>query len=119
MLVLIRAQTTSSEELTWITEYPTMPLKDYASFGGLPPASDVGDVSIFHLSASDMDQIWSASRASGTTTVYPNLGDALTGIHWSREVDSEVDIVLTLDNNNLSTSWARVNDTDLAPRRQV
>ena len=119
MLVRITAQATSFSELTWISEYPTLPLTDYASFGNLPPASDIGSFSIFELSSSEIDQIWDANRAYGTTTVYPSLGDALVGTHWSREVDSVVNIVLTLDNNNLSTSWARVNETDLAPRRQV
>lgn len=119
MLVRIRAQATSSEEITWVSEYPTMPLKDYASFGGLPPASDIGTYSIFELSSLDIDQIWSASRANATTTVYPQLGDELLGIHWSREVDTETDVVLSLSNNNLSSSWARLNDTDIAPRRQL
>jgi hypothetical protein len=119
MLVLVRAQATSSVEVTWVSEYPTRPLTDYFTFGSLPDVSNIGTVSLFPLSAEDMDEMWSATRANAVTTIYPLLGADLIGRQWSRKVDNETDVLLTLTGDNLSPSWARISDTDIAPRRQL
>ena len=119
MLVYVTANVTNYAQINWISEYPHSPHKDYSSFGSLPDASLIGSYSLIEVTSSLIDKIWSAGRVNNTTTLYPNLGSSLVGTHWSREVDSEVDVVLSLNDDNLSTSWARINDTDIAPRRQL
>ena len=119
MLVLARAQATSYPEVTWVSEYPATPLTDYGVFGSLPTADLLGTISLTSLTESDMDALWSNSREYSVTTVFPKEGQASQSEHWSAEVDSDTNIVLTLSNNNLSTSWARVNGTDITPRREV
>lgn len=119
MLVRVRGQAASAAEVEWVSEYPTAPLTDYYTFGDMPETSEIGTVSLFSLASQDIDSIWSASRASNDTIIYANLGSLDTMGHWSREVDTSTSIRLTLVNSNLSSSWVRLNETDIAPRRQL
>ena len=120
MLVYVTAHATNYPQVNWVSEYPHNPYTDYAAYGTLPHVSLLGSYSIVRLPQSSIDQIWSANRtSSGVTSVYPNLGADLVEVHWSREVDSETDVVLTLSNDNISSSWVRVSETDIAPRGQL
>jgi hypothetical protein len=119
MLVYVTAHATDHPQVSWVSEYPHNPYTDYSSYGTLPHVSLLGSYSLSVLSDTSLDKIWSATRTLGTTTLYPQIGDDLLGIHWSREVDTETDVVLSLSNDNLSSSWTRLNDTDIAPRRQL
>ena len=120
MLVYVTAHATDYSQVSWISEYPHNPYTDYAAYGTLPHVSLLGSYSIIRLPQNLLDQIWTADRTSGgVTTIYPNLGADLLGVQWAREVDSETDVVLKLSNDNISSSWVRVSETDIAPRRQV
>ena len=119
MLVYVTANATNHPQVNWVSEYPHAPFTDYSSYGTLPHVSLLGSFSLVRLSDSLLDGIWEAGRGDQITTVYPKLGLDQQGTHWAREVDSETDVVLTLSNDNISSSWARVNDTDIAPRRQL
>lgn len=119
MFVLARGQVSGSSEVTWVSEYPTAPLTDYYAFNTLPDVENIGTVSLFTLDATHIDAVWDAGRAYSVTTVSPSVGPSLLSGHWHREVDSITTITLTLNNENLSTSWVRVSDTAVAPRRQI
>jgi len=119
MLVYVTANATNHPQVNWVSEYPHAPFTDYSSYGTLPHTSLLGSFSLVRLSDNLLDGIWEAGRRDRTTTVYPKLGLDQQVTHWSREVDSVTSIILTLGDENLSTSWVRVNDTDIAPRRQI
>jgi hypothetical protein len=119
MLVYVTAHATEYPQVNWVSEYPLNPYTDYSSYGTLPHVSLLGSYSLVKLPDESIDQIWNAVRTGATTSLYPNLGVDLEGTHWSREVDSETDFVLTLSNDNISSSWVRVSETDIAPRRQL
>lgn len=120
MLVYVTAHATNYPQVSWVSEYPHSPYTDYASYGTLPHVSLLGSYSIIRLPQSSIDQIWTATRtSSGITGVYPNSDPELGGTQWSQEVDNETNVVLTLSSDNTSSSWARINETDIAPRRQL
>ena len=120
MLVFVTAHATNYPQVNWVSEYPHDPYIDYSSYGTLPHVSLIGSYSIVTLDESLLDKMWTASRtSSGITSLYPALGTSLAGTQWSREVDNETNVVLTLSNDNTSSSWARINETDIAPRRQL
>jgi|13_taG_2_1085334.scaffolds.fasta_scaffold00077_2 hypothetical protein len=120
MLVYVTAHATNYPQVSWVSEYPHNPYTDYATYGTLPHASLLGAYSIVRLPQDSIDQIWAANRtSSGITSVYLNLGADLVAVQWSREVDNQTNVVLTLSNDNTSSSWARINETDIAPRRQL
>lgn len=120
MLVYVTAHATNYPQISWVSEYPHNPYTDYAAYGTLPHVSLLGSYSVVRLPQSSVDPIWSANRtSSGITSVYPNSDPDLKGTQWSREVDNETHVVLTLSSDNTSSSWARINETDIAPRRQL
>ena len=119
MLMYVTANAANYPQVNWVSEYPLSPYTDYSSHGSLPDVSLLGSFSLISLPSSLIDQVWSAARTQNVTELYPKTGGAADDVHWSREVDSVTSIVLTLSDENLSTSWVRVNDTDVAPRRQI
>ena len=119
MLVYVTAHATGYPQVNWVSEYPLNPYTDYSSYGDLPHVSLLGSYSLVQLPSTSIDKIWNATRTGVTTTLYPDLGADLAGTHWSREVDTETDVVLSLSNDNISSSWVRVSETDIAPRRQL
>jgi hypothetical protein len=120
-MYLATAQSTQGSLVSWVTEYPLTPFLDYATFGTFPPTEDLGAFSLVALGPQDADSIWNGSRVSAlnVTTLYPDLGGTQAGTHWRRDVDTEIDVTLTLSGTNLSTSWVRLSATDIAPRRQL
>ncbi len=119
MLVYVTANASDYSPVSWISEHPLSPFTDYSSHGTLPHVSLLGSFSLQNLDASLFDEVWTSSRIGNVTTLYPEEGSGTDDSQWSREVDSVTSIILTLSDENLSTSWVRVNDTDVAPRRQI
>lgn len=112
------ATSTGGSQVSWITSTPNNPYKDYYAIGTHPPRDELGTYEIYPLTADDASDIWSSVQVDGKTHLSPVSGGAKTEEFWSRHVDSTADVVLKLSQTNMSTSWVRINDTDIMPRSQ-
>lgn len=118
MLYLAQATSNSSGQVTWITRTPSNPYVDYYKLGNGPERNELGAFTLTVLPTQDYDTIWLNQSTAPVVTIYPTAGVAATEHHWTRAVDSETDVALTLNSNNLSTSWVKLSDDRIAPRRQ-
>ena len=118
MLYLAQATSNNSGQITWVTRNPTNPYVDYYKLGDGPERNELGDFSLTILPAQNFDTMWANQSTASTVTIHPTTGSALTEHHWARSVDNEINVALTLNGNNLSTSWVKLSDDNIAPRRQ-
>ena len=108
----------NSGQISWVTRNPTNPYVDYYKLGDKPERNELGDFSLMVLPSQNYDIIWANQSTASKVTIYPTVGSALVEHHWSRSVDNVTNVVLTLNGNNLSTSWVKLSDDKIAPRRQ-
>lgn len=118
MLYLAQATSNNSGQVTWITRTPSNPYVDYYKLGNGPERNELGSFTLTTLPSESYDNIWANQSTAPVVTLYPTSGDALVEHHWARAVDSEINIALTSNSNNLSTSWVKLSDDRIAPRRQ-
>ena len=112
----VTASASGHAPVSWVSSNPLNPYLDYISFGSLPDVSLLGSYSIVPLSIED---IWAVSLSGGTLSLSPRVGAPLFVAPWRRSVDVSTDIILSLNETNLSPSWVRLNDTDIAPRSKI
>ena len=118
MLYLAQATSNDSGQISWVTKNPVNPYADYYKLGDGPERNELGEVALIILPSENFDTVWANETSVSTVTIYATKGSALTEHHWARSVDNETNVALTLNGNNLSTSWVKISDDKIAPRRQ-
>lgn len=116
MLIYVTASASGHPPVSWVSSNPLNPYLDYRSFGSLPGVASLGSYSIVPLTLED---VWSMSLFKGTLSITPRIGVPLFVAPWRRSVDASTDIIVSLNETNISPSWVRLNDTDIAPRSAI
>lgn len=110
------ATSTGGSQVTWVTAFPQNPYTDYYAIGANPPRDELGTYEIYPLVEDAAAEIWRPSDISGSPAIYPTSGPETHEAFWERRVDSTSNVALKLSHTNMSTTWVRVNDTDIMPR---
>jgi hypothetical protein len=117
MLYRVTAISTDGSLVTWVTSYPRNPWRDYYPLGAQPTKDNLGSYELTPIPAGSEDGVWEYTP-SDPSSVYPVSGAPKSDQFWKRTVDTTTDVILRLSNENTSTTWVRLNETDITPRRR-